>query len=65
LRIEGFLAGRPPYPVERTLLTSSMLEYALDSRIRGQGRLETPDLDVSYEPPADSGYLRGDYVAPL
>lgn len=65
VKIEEFLGGRPPYPIERTLLTSSILEYALDSRIRGQSRLETPDLDVSYDPPADSGFLRGDYVSPV
>ena len=28
-------------------------------------RLETPDLDVSYDPPADSGFMRGDYAKPV
>jgi hypothetical protein len=27
-------------------------------------RLDTPDLDVNYEPPKDSGFMRGDYVRP-
>ena len=62
-KIESFLAGQVPYPIERTLLTSGMLEVALDARVRGL-RLQTPDLDVSYDPPADSGFLRGDYVSP-
>ena len=50
LNIEAmFVTGQPSYPVERTLLTSGMLEAALTSRYEGHRRLETDWLDVQYE----------------
>jgi hypothetical protein len=65
MKIEDFLNnGRSPYPVERTLLTGGMLDILLDSRVQGHRYLETPDLDVAYEPPADSGFVRGEYTFP-
>jgi hypothetical protein len=55
---------RPPYPVERTLLTNGILDAMLESRVKGQQRLLTPALDVSYDPPKDSGFMRGEVTNP-
>ena len=43
-----FMTGHEPYPVERTLLTSGMLESCLTSRQQQSRRLETPHLNVKY-----------------
>ncbi len=55
---EMFVTGRAPYPVERTLLVSGVLEACLSSRLQGQKRLETPHLDVRYQAPAASQHAR-------
>src|SRR6185369_16220725 len=48
------LENAAPYPAERTLLTSGMLIFALESLYRGQGSVETPELRVPYSAPKGS-----------
>jgi len=55
---ELFDTGKAPYPVERTLLVSGMLESCLTSRLEGQKRLETPHLSVQYRAPQQSQHAR-------
>jgi len=43
-----FRQGQPPYPVERTLMTTGLLEAAMESRERGGVGLPTPQLQVAY-----------------
>ncbi len=47
---EMFHTGRASYPVERTLLTTGMLDYCLHSLSQKGKRFRTDDLNVSYQP---------------
>ncbi len=52
-------SGQPTYPVERTLLTTGVLEATMESHHKRGTRVETPELDLRYAAPADSGFMRG------
>jgi len=55
---ETFMTGKSPYPIERTLLTTGLVEAGVRSLGTGQKRLETPHLAVRYEAPRESTFVR-------
>jgi hypothetical protein len=49
--VDEFLqTGVAPFPIERTLLTSGVLDAAMISRFRGNSPVETPHLRIEYHP---------------
>jgi hypothetical protein len=54
-----FHSGRPPYPVERTLLTSTVLDLGLHSLKDGGKPIRSVALDIKYQPQASSEFFRG------
>lgn len=55
---ETFLTGKSPHPIERTLLTTGLVEAGVRSLATGQKRLETPHLAIRYQPPRESTFAR-------
>jgi hypothetical protein len=59
--IEGMIeSGLSPQPIGRNLLAAGVIEAAMLSHTRRGERVETPELSMSYDVPAESGCLRGD-----
>ena len=55
---QTILRRKAAYPVERTLLTTGMTLFAVESLYRGQIPLQTPELKVAYHPSATSNFWR-------
>lgn len=55
---QTFLTGKSPTPLERTLLTTGLVEAGVRSLGTGQQRLETPHLAIRYQPPSESTFAR-------
>ncbi len=55
---ETFMTGKSPYPIERTLLTTGLVEAGVRSLELGQVRLETPHLAVRYQAPRESTFAQ-------
>ena len=53
-----FLTGKASYPVERTLLTTGLVAAAVDSLHQDQVRIDTPHLDIPYQPNPESTFWR-------
>lgn len=52
------LTNDVPFPVERTLLTSGMTLFGVESLHRGQKKIETPQMRVAYRAPRSSAFWR-------
>lgn len=57
-----FKSGKSPYPVERTLLTSTILDHAMHSQKNGGTEVSDPTMKIAYQAPVSSGFFRGSHI---
>jgi len=53
---ETFVTGKSPYPIERTLLTTGLVEAGVRSVGTGQKKVDTPHLAIRYTAPRESTF---------
>lgn len=53
-----FLTGKPPYPIERTLLTTGLTAAGVECVHDGSKRIDTPHMAIAYKAPSESTYWR-------
>jgi hypothetical protein len=56
-----FRTGKSPYPVERTLLTSILHDFAMRSAFEGGQPMTDSAMKVAYQPANESYFFRGPY----
>ena len=54
-----FITGKSSNPVERTLLTSGLIDFIMRSRKQGHKLIETPELSMAYRGPEQSAVCEG------
>ena len=57
-----FAAGRSTYPVERTLLTTTICDHAIRSQHNGGKVITDSSLLIRYQAPEDDGHFRGRFI---
>lgn len=61
--IEKFFAtGRPTYPIERTLLTTTLCDHAIRSQHNGGQVVTDSSMTIRYQPAEDDGHFRGSFI---
>lgn len=53
-----YRSGKPPFPLERTLLTTGLTAAGVDSLYEGQKQIDTPHLAIAYESTRESIFQR-------